>query len=199
MSPDADAAEVSSPPASLLDLPVRDLLAATAARTPAPGGGAVAALVTALAAGLVAMTARFGAEDELVARAEDLRRQVEPLADADGAAYGRFLAATRRPPEPDPQARREAVAAALTEANEIPLRIAEIAADTAELAAALARTGNPNLRGDAATAALLAAAAAGAAAILVTENLRRTPDDRRMARAAASADRARAAAAEVLG
>ncbi|WP_425564207.1 cyclodeaminase/cyclohydrolase family protein, partial [Pseudonocardia zijingensis] len=39
---------------SLLDLTVRELLDSVAARTPAPGGGGVAAIVTAMAAGLTA-------------------------------------------------------------------------------------------------------------------------------------------------
>lgn len=185
-------------PTSLLDLTVADLLAAVAARTPAPGGGAVAALTVALAAGLGAMAGRFGAEDELVSRADELGRRAAPLADADAAAYGRFLAATRRPHERDPDARQRAVAAALSEATDVPLSIAELAAEVAELAASLARSGNPNLRGDAAAAALLASAAATTAAILVTENLARTPDDPRAARAAELAARAQAAATEVI-
>lgn len=185
-------------PDSLLELTVADLLEAVAARTPAPGGGAVTALTVALAAGLGAMAGRFGAEDELVSRTDELRRRAAPLADADAAAYGRFLEATRGPREPDPEPRRRAVAAALSEATDVPLSIAELGAEVAELAASLARSGNPNLRGDAAAAALLASAAATTAAILVTENLASTPDDPRAARAAELAARAQAAAAAVI-
>jgi hypothetical protein len=49
---------------------------------------------------------------------------------------------------------------------------------------------NPNLRGDAMTAALLAAAAAHAAALLVAENLNDAPSDPRVAAAAAASRQA---------
>ena len=44
---------------SLLELRVRELLDAVPARAPAPGGGSVAAIAAALAAGLTTMAARF--------------------------------------------------------------------------------------------------------------------------------------------
>jgi hypothetical protein len=53
------------------------------------------------------------------------------------------------------------------------------------MAHGLSRSGNPNLRGDATTAALIGAAAARAAAVLVAENLAGTCGDPRLARAAA--------------
>ena len=67
------------------------------ARTPAPGGGAVAAVATALAAGLAAMAARFAPDEwqrraAAVGEAEALRARVEPLADADARAYEAFMA-----------------------------------------------------------------------------------------------------------
>jgi len=49
--------------------------------------------------------------------------------------------------------------------------MAEVAAELAEIALGLARSGNPNLRGDATTAVLMAVAAAKAGAVLVAENL----------------------------
>jgi formiminotetrahydrofolate cyclodeaminase len=200
---------------SLLSLTVVELLDAVAARTPAPGGGACAALAAALAAALTAMAGRYvdpsdpgsagaspvaGREDvaQVVARVEELRRQVAPLADTDAAAYGRYLEASRLPREPDPEPRRQAVRAALSAASDVPLAVAEVAAEVAELAAGLARSGNPNLRGDALAATLLAAAACSTAATLVAENLARTSKDPRVERAAslASAARGSAAAAE---
>jgi formiminotetrahydrofolate cyclodeaminase len=167
-------------------LRVHELLAAVADRTPAPGGGAVAALAAALAASLTAMAARFSADPgtaEVAVLADELRSLAAPLADDDAAAYQRVLAATGLPREPDPGTRREAIRRALDEASDVPLRVAEIGAEVAALAAALARSGNPNLRGDAAAAALLGAAAATTAAILVAENLAKTPDDPRIRRA----------------
>jgi formiminotetrahydrofolate cyclodeaminase len=188
---------------SLLSLTVGELLDAVAARTPAPGGGASAAVVTGLAAALTAMAGRYvdpaapGAADvgRVVTRAEELRRLVAPLADADAAAYGRYLEAVRLPREPDPEPRRRSMREALSAATDVPLAVAQIAAEVAELAAGLAGDGNANVRGDAAAGAQLAAAAATTAATLVGENLARTPEDPRLDRASALAAAARSAAA----
>jgi formiminotetrahydrofolate cyclodeaminase len=139
------------------------------ARTPAPGGGAVAAIAAALAAGLTAMAARFAPDDwerraEVVGRAEELRARVEPLADADAEAYAAFLA--------DPgDATRERIVA-------IPFEIVEIAAEVGELARLVASEGNPRVSGDASAGADLAAAAASIAARMVETN---APDDPRAA------------------
>ncbi len=164
---------------SLRELTVGDLIAAVSARTSAPASGSVAALTTALAIALVEMAARFsvvpGVESsrfaELVARAEQLSQDVDPLADDDVAAYGEFLAARRTAREPDPDARRARISRARSRAVDVPLATAAIAAECAQLAGELAVSGNRNLRGDAATAALLCHATATAAAIMISENL----------------------------
>jgi formiminotetrahydrofolate cyclodeaminase len=187
---------------SLLLLPVGELLDAVAARTPAPGGGAVAALVTALAAGLTAMAGRFADPTDpraadaaaVVERAAQLLHLAAPLADADAAAYGRYLEASGLPEGADPERRRSAIREALSAATDVPLQVAEVASEVARLAGGLVRVGNVNLRGDAAAAALLASAAATTAAILVSENLARSPADSRRERATAAADTAREAA-----
>lgn len=189
-------------PESLLDLTVRDLLDAAAARTPAPGGGGAAALTTALAAALTGMAARFadGAEAERAAeRADDLRAAVTPLADADAAAYRAYLAATRLP-RADP-GRAEAIAAARRGTIEVPARITELAGEVAEIAADLARSGNPNLHGDAAAAVHLAAASATTAAELIAANVVDDAEagERDRAREIAAAARALAEAALTRG
>lgn len=192
---------------SLLSLPVHELLDAVAARTPAPGGGAAAALATALAAGLTAMAGRYVSPDDpcacdvaaVVDRAEQLRGLADPLADADAAAYGSYLAAAGLSRDDDPERRRSAMRAALSAATDVPLEIAELAAEVAQLASGLVRDGNARLRGDAAAAVLLASAAATTASILVSENLGRSPADARSARAGAAADAARGAAATTMG
>jgi methenyltetrahydrofolate cyclohydrolase len=146
---------------NFLDASVKEFLDAVPARTPAPGGGAVAAVALALAAGLTAMAARFAADEwerraEIVGRAEELRALAEPLADADAEAYGAFMA------EKTDETADRIVA--------IPLELAGIAGEVAELAATVAAEGNPNVSGDAAAGADLAAAAASIAARLVQIN-----------------------------
>jgi formiminotetrahydrofolate cyclodeaminase len=153
---------------SFLHLSVGGLLERVAARTPAPGGGAVAAVTAASAAALVAMAARFA--DEPAGPAEALRARLEPLADADAAAYTAVLAAYRLPAE-DPT-RRHRIADALHEATEVPRAVAAAAREVAVLAEHLVEHGNRNLVGDARVAALLANAAAEAAEALVEINER---------------------------
>ena len=166
---------------SFLDLRLKEFLDAVPARTPAPGGGSVAAVAASLAAGLTAMAARFAPEDwqqraEVVGRAEELRARLEPLADADAAAYGAFMA--------------DRSAATLEKTVAIPHEIATLTAELAGLAALVAEDGNPNVRGDAAAGADLAAAAASICARLVAINASGDPrveETRALAAAAAEA------------
>jgi methenyltetrahydrofolate cyclohydrolase len=162
------------------ELSLQRLLDSVGARTTAPGGGAVAGVVAALAGALTAMCARFsGSEQADVARrADQLRAMAVELAQADLAVYAAYVRARRAGDGAE-------LAAALDETIRIPLEMADVAAELAELAAGLARSGNPNLRGDATTAALMGAAAARAAAVLVCENLAGMGGDPRLARAAA--------------
>ena len=153
---------MSSPLDSFLDQPVRGFLDELAARTPTPGGGGAAAVTGALAAGLVAMAARFSAArlpgaGDLADQADELRRRVTDLTDLDARAYQSVLELRTRE--------------ALHGAAVVPLEIAEIGARVAAMAARLAEAGNPNLRGDAVTGALLAAASARSAACLVDINV----------------------------
>jgi methenyltetrahydrofolate cyclohydrolase len=167
---------------------VAEFCDSVAAKTSAPGGGSVAAIVTGLAASLAAQTARFSAEQwedaaGAIAQAESLRARVLPLADEDARAYESFLLARRMPDAVEPEVRDAAIGAALSRAAEVPLAIAEAALDVASLACELAERGNQNLRGDAATAVLLAEAAVRATANFVETNLGMREDDERVARA----------------
>jgi methenyltetrahydrofolate cyclohydrolase len=135
----------------------------------------VAAVAVSLAAGLCGMSARLSADhldgaEVLAERADRLRKRAAPLAQEDAEAYGRVLAAYRAPESRGPEASRECVRTALAGAADVPLKIAEAGAEVAEVAARLAREGNPNLRGDALAAALLAEAGTRSAAALVRIN-----------------------------
>jgi methenyltetrahydrofolate cyclohydrolase len=192
---------------------VRDFLELLAAREPDPGGGAAAALTGALAAGLVAMAARFSggrlpASAGIARQADELRARVTVLADRDAAAYRAVLDAYRLPNDgggggggsagPGGDGRRRSIVAALHAAARVPLEIAEIAAQVAGLAEAVAAGGNPNLRGDTVAAAHLAEASARSAAALVDINVRTGGLPGELSRrAAAAAASAQAAAGQV--
>jgi formiminotetrahydrofolate cyclodeaminase len=183
---------------SLLDQPVRGFLDQLAARTPTPGGGGAAALTAAMAAGLVAMAARFSARQlpeaaDLASRADELRRRAADLADLDAQAYTAVLAALRLPGEAGQ--RREALAGAAV----VPLEIAEIGARVTQLAVRVAEAGNPNLRGDAVTGAVLAAASARSAACLVDINVDLGGLEPELSRRAAQAVADACAAADRVG
>ncbi len=143
-----------------------------AAARPAPSAGTVVAVTVAGAAGLTAMGARLSGDadpDGATATAADACRQrALRLADEDADAYGEVLAARRHA---DGAAAQSHLVAAWTAATEVPLELAEVAAEVADLAAQLLEHGNPNLRGEVATAVDLAAAAAAAAARLVRINV----------------------------
>ena len=159
---------------SSLDEPVGQFLDQVAARTPAPGGGGAAAMTGALAAGLVAMAARFSTAQvpdagEIADRADRLRHRAAELVDEDAQAYGRVLDALALPR--DAAGRDQQVRAALDRAAAVPEEMTQLGAQVAELAARLAVAGNPNLRGDSISAALLAEASARSAAALVDINV----------------------------
>jgi formiminotetrahydrofolate cyclodeaminase len=169
-----------------LDLPLGEFLDRVASDRPAPGGGSVAAIAVAVAAGLAGMAARLSKSQlddssELAVRADASRRRVASLARADAESYGRVLDAYR---EPDPETRAARVRDALSGAADVPLAVAEIGSEVAGIAARLVEEGNPNLEGDALTAALLSEAAVRAAAALASINLSTAKvDDGRVGRA----------------
>ena len=169
-----------------LDVSLGEFLDLVASDAPAPGGGSVAAIAVALAAGLSGMAARLSAgrfadAPELADRADASRRRVAPLAAADAESYGSVLAAYR---EPDPETRKARARDALSGAADVPLAVAEIGNDVAGVAARLAEEGNPNLRGDALAAVFLAGAGVRAASALVGINLSSANvDDDRLRRA----------------
>jgi formiminotetrahydrofolate cyclodeaminase len=186
----------------LLDVPVRELLSRVTAETPAPGGGSIAALVAALAAGLVETVAR-GSGDwpdgrGLVAQAKTLRERVEPLAQRNAEAYERALVALRLPTTLEAEVRSDTIGRSLSQAAEVPLAIALVAADVAEAAAAASEGCDAATCADASVAAVLAESAARGAAHLVAINLTTTEDDERVVRARRAAELAADAAKRAL-
>ena len=188
---------------------VAELAELVATPAPAPAGGSVAAVAATLAAALATMTARLSTEHwktaaAAAAQAQALRARLEPLAEEDAAAYVRALEQMRPVAGASADAdevrpdRDASIAAALTEAAAVSLRIAEAAADVAELAAEVVRAGNPAVAADAITAVLLARASAEAAAYIVDVNLRVSPEDDLSQRAKRAVEAAGAASHRAL-
>lgn len=146
---------------------------AVAAGTPAPGGGAVSAVVAALAAALAGMVGRLALArtsqgdpnlEQLTASADRLRCRLLDLAVEDEAAYGGVIAA-RRTGDP------AALAQAWREAAHVPAQVVRHCGDVAQLARRAAREGPPAAVGDAVMAALLAAAAGAGSLINLRLNV----------------------------
>jgi formiminotetrahydrofolate cyclodeaminase len=183
---------------TILDMPVHRLLEHIADAPLGPAGGSVAALTAVMAASVVAHVARRSQDvwpqaRGATAQAEALRARGAPLAQLDADAYVHAVATLRAPSGEGGERRDFAIANAVREAADIPLAVADCAADVSALAADVARFGSADHRADAQVAAVLAHAATRAAAHLVAINLSMTPDDERLRRAGAAVALASAA------
>jgi len=160
-------------------------LDAVAAPTATPGGGSVAALAGALAAALGRMVAALSRKKKAHAQHEpELSRLFERLAklgvelqqamDRDAESYERVLAAYRLPKESP--GREEAIQQALRGAAEVPLGVAEGAAEVRALLARLVPISSPQMASDLKVGALLAEAAMEGARANVEINLESISD-----------------------
>jgi glutamate formiminotransferase/formiminotetrahydrofolate cyclodeaminase len=173
----------------LLDRDMGDLLELFARGEGGAAAGSAAALVAATAAAVLARVARasvagWADADAAAAQAHALLARLGPLAELDAAAYEAALERLSDREGPRGEQRDFRLRLALEEAAEVPLRIADAAADVVELAARLAERGDPASRPDAVGAAMLAEAATRAAAHLVEINLASDSDRNRLCRAA---------------
>ena len=175
----------------LASLPTGKLHDVLAEAGPGPAGGSAAALATTMAAGLVRLVARVSHDwDEapgIAAQAAALGDRALMLADDDHRAYAHALEQLHA------RDHDATLGTALRRAAQVPLQIAETAADVAALAAIAARDGADHVRADAWTAATLAEASCAAAARLVHVNLSTRPDDDLTTRADLAANAAAAA------
>ena len=157
-----------------------------AARVPAPGGGATAALHAAQAAALLAMVARYSegprydAElmNRVVTEADALREDALALAEADANAFGAVAEAYRLPraTEQETSARSAAISSALAGAARPPADVVRTAFLLVRLAEDLLTAGNRNVITDVAAAAEAARAAAVTARLIIEVNLKGITD-----------------------
>jgi formiminotetrahydrofolate cyclodeaminase len=152
-------------------------------RTPAPGGGATAALHLGQAAALVSMVARYStgpryAEhaaviDRVCLAADEIREQALHFAEADMAAFSSVIDAYRLPKATESEAaeRDRVIAAALTNAARVPVDVLASARAVIELADDLLPVANRTVISDVAAAAEAARAAATTARVNIEVNL----------------------------
>ncbi|MBV9893048.1 MAG: cyclodeaminase/cyclohydrolase family protein [Chloroflexi bacterium] len=168
----------------MLDLRLGEFLDRLGSSDPTPGGGAAAAVVGALGAALVEMTANLTLGRPRLAdvqeqaksiqqRAAELRKNLERLGDADAEAFDHVGAAYKLPRGDDAQKaeRAKAVQAALKLAADVPLETARVAAQVIALAEEAAPILNPAVISDVLVGALLAQSAISGAALNVEINL----------------------------
>ncbi len=157
-----------------------ELLGQIAAKTPTPGGGAVAAAVAGLAAALGGMVVSYSvgskkladhheANEASMERLQAMASKTLELADADAAAYAELNDLFRLDEDnPERVARWDG---AVERAIAAPERLLRLAIEMLEALEALAPRSNRMLRSDLGMAAVLAEAAARSAAWNVRINL----------------------------
>lgn len=167
-----------------------DLLAALAAKTPTPGGGATAAAAGALGAAQAQMVVAYSLGKKDLAEHQAMLREAEgfltrarslflELADEDAAAYAR-LNALQKLPEGDPRKASE-LPEAVRVAVQAPMAVVAAAADTLRLVATFPGRTNKYLASDVAVAAIMLRAAAEAGACNVRINTPMLPEAARPA------------------
>lgn len=146
----------------LVNMTVKDFANETAADSPAPGGGSVAAAVGAFGAALGTMVANLSAnkrgwEDrtaefsEWAQRGQHFKDRMLSLVDEDTRAFNLIMESFGLPKDTEEQKqhRKAAIQEASKYATEVPLRTLETAFDAIPLLAEMAAQGNPNSLSDA--------------------------------------------------
>jgi glutamate formiminotransferase/formiminotetrahydrofolate cyclodeaminase len=152
--------------------------------SPAPGGGSVAALAGALAAGLAAMVANLShakrgfeerqpALERIARRGQELKDRLLAAVDADTAAFDEYLAAMRLPQTTDAEKaeRKRQMIEATIGTIEVPMTTLESCPEIVELCLEVATIGMEQSLSDAGTGAEMARAAASGAYQNVCINL----------------------------
>jgi len=171
------------------DEKIGDFLTRLAARVPAPGGGAAAALHAAQGAALLGMVARYttggqyaqheAAVGRITAEVDELRVLALRLADADADAFTAVGEAYRLPSasEEEKATRSAAIARALVQAAWPPAQVISVAGMVVDLAEALVAIGNRYVISDIAAAAEAARAAVATARVNIEINLASITDE----------------------
>jgi glutamate formiminotransferase / formiminotetrahydrofolate cyclodeaminase len=148
---------VAEPPNEpLASLSVREFIEAVGARTSAPGGGSVSALLAGVGVALAAMVAKLtygvrkfeavGSEMEgIIPLLDELQQQLIPLIDRDTNAFNDYMAALKLPRESEEEkkVRRAAMEEGLKTAVLVPLTTMRVGDRAWEALKTAAKYGNP--------------------------------------------------------
>lgn len=166
----------------LKDKTIEKFLDELASKSPAPGGGSIAALSGALSAALVSMVCRLTIGKKkyrevqkeikkILNASEKLREELTKLIDEDTKAYNQVVKAFKLSGRPD-------IEKVLKQAAEVPLETAQNCKKVLELAIRVAKIGNKNALSDIKIAKLLAQTGIKAAILNVKINLSLIKDKR---------------------
>jgi len=174
----------------LAELRVSELLDKTASSDPVPGGGSIAALSAAAAAGLAEMVANLtvgkkgyeAVEEEMKAVAAKMRPLREKFLkdmDRDADAYNEVFSSFKMPKrtEEEKEKRQKAIQEGLKHAASVPLGVAEDAFSILGLVRTVIAKGNKNAVTDGAVSAMMARTAVLSALYNVKINLGSIKDE----------------------
>ena len=164
--------------------PIQTFLDELASKSATPGGGSAAALMGAQGAALVSMVcnltigkpkfAEVEAEmQEVLGKAEALRKQLTGLIQADIDVFNRLMSKYAMPKETedDKASRNAAIQDVLKEATEVPMQCVHACAGVIHLSKVAAELGNPSAVSDAGAAVMAAYGGLKSSALNVYINL----------------------------
>src|SRR5216110_2254762 len=183
--------KIESDSKSLVKMNLREFCNETLSDSPAPGGGSVAALMSALGASLGGMVANLSAgkrgwDDKLeyfsgwAVKAQQLKDELLSLVDEDTAAFNKVMDALALPKESaeEKATRATTIEEATKHAAEIPLKVMETASRSYALLAEMGERGNPASISDVGVGALATRACIEGAALNVRINLAQLKDEK---------------------
>ncbi len=173
---------------------IKEFLEATASDAPVPGGGSIAALSASISAALVEMVAGLTIGKKGYEEVEAEMKEVKEIAakatagfvadiDKDADSFDEFMKAMKMPKATDEEkaARSAAMQAAIVEAAEVPLSVAEAAFNFMKYTEVMVEKGNQNAVTDGAVAAMMARTAVISALYNVKINLGSIKDEAKVA------------------
>ena len=172
------------------EMTLTEFIAKTASKDPTPGGGGVAALVSACGASLVSMLANLTTDEakfpndflQMQQIAEKLTQNAAELLefiDKDAEVFNEYMSALKMPKATEEQiaVRKEVLKNAVVNATNVPLELAEVSFQLMDVALYVVEHGNPNAVSDGAIGGMLLKAGVLSALYNVKINLPSIKDE----------------------